>query len=118
MKFETIAAIPKAVVWKRAWPVAWSSAGSRRAIVRTVATRIEAKATPVNSRVAMMRSGTVSHVHDAKQATLIIVPATKTVRRPTRSTTRPSTNIDGISASAETPAERATSDGCPPSWVR
>ena len=36
--FATTAVAPNAVVWKRPWPVAWSSGGRMAAIVRTTPT--------------------------------------------------------------------------------
>ena len=63
-----IAATPNAMVWKSDWPVAWRSAGSRVAMVRTTPTTMPANAIPVKRRVAMMIAGTSATAHVAKHA--------------------------------------------------
>lgn len=68
MTLATIAAIPKAVVWYSAWPVACSSAGSSRAIVSTTPTTTPANAIPVDARVAMTTHGTSTAAHVARPA--------------------------------------------------
>jgi hypothetical protein len=65
-RFATIAPKPKANVWYSDWPVACSSDGSSRAIVRTTHTRIQANATPLMRRVAMMSGAESSTIHEAE----------------------------------------------------
>ena len=107
--FAMIAAIPNAVVWNRAWPVACRSAGRRAAIVSTVPTTTPANATPVIARVAMIAPGLSSTVHDARHAAYSSALPTKIQRSPNRRAAWPASSIAGISAAADTPDESATS---------
>ncbi|HEY8169153.1 MAG TPA: hypothetical protein VIF84_10585 [Candidatus Limnocylindrales bacterium] len=64
----TMAARPKAVVWKSACPVPWSRPGSMAVMVSTAATPMPAKPKPVTMREAMIGAGASKTVHDAMQA--------------------------------------------------
>ena len=82
--FATIAPMPNPKVWYSDWPVAWSSDGRSLAIVRTTHTRIQAKATPVMSRVAMITAAESITIQEAVAAPYMSALVTNMPRSPIR----------------------------------
>ena len=92
-------------------PVACSSSGSSRAMTTTRAAIRAPKLRPVTTRVALMASGVESTPQETMQAPKPVRPTTTTQRVPIRRMSQPAMTSPGISASAATPNESATSDG-------